>query len=190
MTPNPATLIDPALIARLNEFLHHEIALRASWAEAADRDAAFDGGEFSGPASERAAERDIEALAQRLGFSSADAVRAAIEALDLVCVREHGADGLPPPEVFALLASGALEDWSWHNDICASFALKGTDSDDNARDYRLWVFAEDPSRREVEDAPRFQVSNGQGDIECETESISEALDALRRVVQGGKERQI
>jgi hypothetical protein len=51
-----------------------EVAIEANniltaWDEAADMDATFDGGEFSGPAADRAAEREITALAEANGFT-------------------------------------------------------------------------------------------------------------------------
>ena len=55
--------------ALLREAAHRAIEIEAKWAEAASRDAAFDAGEFSGPASARAAEREIEAMAAEYPFS-------------------------------------------------------------------------------------------------------------------------
>ena len=45
------------------------IDIRDKWSEAADRDAGFDGGEFSGPASDRAADKEIEQLSKETGFT-------------------------------------------------------------------------------------------------------------------------
>lgn len=59
----------------LARFLRHDDEIRASWAEAAARDAAFDGGEWSGPGCERLAERDADARAQILGFANAELAR-------------------------------------------------------------------------------------------------------------------
>lgn len=55
--------------ALLREAAERAIEIEAKWAEAASRDAAFDAGEFSGPASARAAEREIEAMAAEYPFS-------------------------------------------------------------------------------------------------------------------------
>ena len=45
------------------------IDITNKWSEAADRDAGFDGGEFSGPASCRAADKEIEQLSKDTGFT-------------------------------------------------------------------------------------------------------------------------
>lgn len=44
-------------------------AIDEKWSEAADRDSGFDGGEFSGPASGRAADAEIEQLSKDTGFT-------------------------------------------------------------------------------------------------------------------------
>jgi hypothetical protein len=53
-------------------------AAEARSAEAASIDAAFDAGEFSGPACRRAFERESDRLAQRFGFADADLAYAAV----------------------------------------------------------------------------------------------------------------
>ena len=62
-------------ISKLARFINADDRIRASWDEAAGRDAAFDGGEWSGPACERMAEADADAAARRLGFASAELAR-------------------------------------------------------------------------------------------------------------------
>jgi hypothetical protein len=75
------------IVTLLSRFENACDAARARTAEAADLDAGFDAGEFSGPAHERAFERECDAIAQRLGFTSADVVDGVRRALG---VRPHG----------------------------------------------------------------------------------------------------
>lgn len=53
-------------------FLNAADAIEQAWAESYEQDSQFDGGEFSGPAIERAKQRDLDRRAQRLGFADAD----------------------------------------------------------------------------------------------------------------------
>ena len=55
-------------------------------AEAAEMDAAFDGGEFSGPAGARALARERDRLARRFGFADADALEQVARGLGLARV--------------------------------------------------------------------------------------------------------
>lgn len=66
MTVNEARMV--ALCAR---FLNAVDVANENWAVAAEMDAAFDAGEFSGPACWRAFEADCDRLARRFGFGSA-----------------------------------------------------------------------------------------------------------------------
>ena len=59
------------LITKLARFVNEHDALNGDWFETADRDAAFDGGEFSGPACMRALDRALDRAARRFGFRDA-----------------------------------------------------------------------------------------------------------------------
>lgn len=59
------------IIALLVRFDNAYSALEERMAEAYDRDSAFDGGEFSGPALHREMMREGDALARRFGFADA-----------------------------------------------------------------------------------------------------------------------
>ena len=58
---------------------------QARSAEAADQDAGFDGGEFSGPAHRREYERECDRIAQRFGFATADVAFKAMHAQHVYC---------------------------------------------------------------------------------------------------------
>ncbi len=58
-------------VTTIVRFLNACDAIEQRMYEAMDADAAFDGGEFSGPANARAARRQMDAVAMRLGFASA-----------------------------------------------------------------------------------------------------------------------
>lgn len=86
-----------------------------------------------------------------------------------------------PAEIIALVTSGHLIDTSWHNDICPSFTVNGTDGT-----VRVWVEAEKPEDREAWpfSSKRFLVSlydeDGDGiDNPVETDNLKEVLDYLR-----------
>jgi hypothetical protein len=59
-------------------------AARDRYAEAYEYDAAFDGGEFSGPSLQREEERERDRIAQRLGFASAEVAYAVAERVGAV----------------------------------------------------------------------------------------------------------
>jgi len=59
----------------LNAVGHLAIQIINDWDEAADRDAGFDAGEFSGPACARSADAEIIKLAERHGFTQEDVIR-------------------------------------------------------------------------------------------------------------------
>ena len=80
------------IIRLLVRFQNAVDAAQARWDDAADRDAAFDGGEFSGPACGRAFERESHAIARRFGFADADVAYAAVALLRCSndCAFNHG----------------------------------------------------------------------------------------------------
>ncbi|HET9024816.1 MAG TPA: hypothetical protein VFN64_09605 [Burkholderiaceae bacterium] len=72
------TTSERRLILKLTRFQNAVDRLEDEYAADAERDAAFDGGEWSGPATWRAFQRAADDLAQRFGFENADvALRAA-----------------------------------------------------------------------------------------------------------------
>lgn len=72
------------LILRLARFARICDDIHEKWQEAADLDAGFDAGEWSGPACERAAEKECDRAAQRIGFASAELACDAMQALGMV----------------------------------------------------------------------------------------------------------
>jgi hypothetical protein len=100
--------------------------------------------------------------------------------------REFGEKHRPPQRVIDLLASGTLEDCSWHNDTCPSFHHKlapySDDADEGRVDLRLWVEAENPEYRENSDWQRYGVSDtgDSGETFISTDDIDEALAVLER----------
>lgn len=66
------TLNERRLIRLLVRFQNHCDRISADASDTYDRDSAFDGGEFCGPAIVLQAQRDMDAVAQRLGFANAD----------------------------------------------------------------------------------------------------------------------
>lgn len=64
----------------LRQAAQRAIDIQSQWAEAADRDAGFDAGEFSGPACSRAADREVAELAAASGFT-VDEVNAEVNRL-------------------------------------------------------------------------------------------------------------
>jgi len=60
------------LVLVLVRFQNAVDALHERWAETASCERAFDGGEFSGPAIERALAQDRDRLARRFGFAGED----------------------------------------------------------------------------------------------------------------------
>lgn len=69
------------LVAKLMRFTNAVDALHAEMMLAAELDAGFDGGEWSGPAHERMFVRDCDAIAARLGFKNADVAYALLGAV-------------------------------------------------------------------------------------------------------------
>jgi hypothetical protein len=59
------------LVQKLVRYMNASEAIEQRMYESMEIDAAFDGGEFSGPALARAARRQMTAAAVRLGFASA-----------------------------------------------------------------------------------------------------------------------
>ncbi len=60
------------LINRLVRFTNAVESIEQQHAEALYADAGFDGGEFSGPAHARMAQKDADRAARRLGFANAE----------------------------------------------------------------------------------------------------------------------
>lgn len=90
---------------------------------------------------------------------------------------EFGESYAIPSEIIRLYEAGLLEDRSWHNDVCPSFAVPGYPEDD---DYitRIWVDHPDPEEREFgEYAPRFGVAKGPDQF-YSGDDINAALVAL------------
>jgi hypothetical protein len=90
------------LVLKLVRFQNAVDVAAAGWDEAAAQDAAFDGGEFSGPGCQRMFARDERALAQRIGFQTAEAAYMAAQVLGCITrvpawMHEPGA-ALPLPD--------------------------------------------------------------------------------------------
>lgn len=84
-----------------------------------------------------------------------------------------------PAEICQLVDSGQLEDVSWHNDTCPSFARADVPVED--KDLRLWVDHANPYQREVETNNRFTVTvQGDDYYHClyDGDDVSEALRAF------------
>jgi hypothetical protein len=79
----PMTAARRRLLRLFIRFENAAAAAEARWAEVADQDAAFDAGEFSGPAAWRALEGDRDRIARRLGFASAAVLQDAAAALNV-----------------------------------------------------------------------------------------------------------
>lgn len=71
-------------------------------------------------------------------------------------ISEHGADYDVPAEI---ADAEALDDLSWHNDVCPSFGKQVTDPETgDVHDVRLWVEHPDPAQRESSSDARFAVN--------------------------------
>lgn len=99
--------------------------------------------------------------------------------------REEFGDDWAVPAVIS--NDPALDETSWHNDVCPSFVMLSpfvtfADRDD---DIRLWVDHPDPAMREFSEAPRFRVCNNDGDVLFESEDDpTAAVAALKQAVSG------
>jgi hypothetical protein len=80
---------------------------------------------------------------------------------DKLWVVEHGSEYAVPTEIEALVAEGLLEDQSWHNEACPSFAKLG-----GKLRLTVWVEHPDPAKREGP-GPRYAVCVTPIDDACE-----------------------
>ena len=72
-----------------------------------------------------------------------------------------------------LINEAGLDDTSWHNDVCPSWAPAGEDYP------RLWVDASDPTERERADGERFTVTDADHETLYEGGELVVAIAILK-----------
>jgi len=96
---------------------------------------------------------------------------------------EFGSDYDVPGEVEALVQAGYVFDDSWHNDVCPSFVISGTETE--AYDgYKLWVEHVNPDLREwAGEGDRFVITDGANGHEpvLETDDINKAVAKVKEL---------
>lgn len=106
---------------------------------------------------------------------------------------EHGEEYRPAPFLLALLASGRVQDWSWHNDTCPHFA---TVEKRDGRTLELFMEAERREDREDPVVPRYSFYRGDDngvdeipvfctDDDAEAEGVFEKFFAGEPLPEGG-----
>jgi hypothetical protein len=93
---------------------------------------------------------------------------------------EHGPEYEVPGLIQFMVKEGILQDLSWHNDTCPSFAILDPKNED--RGVRMFVDHPVKGRREFPEWGRFIVQlgelSGKPDFELETDDLETALLAL------------
>lgn len=78
---------------------------------------------------------------------------------------EHGPEYEPAPFFLALIESGKVEDWSWHNDTCPHFATR---EKRDGRVLEVYMEAARPEDREAPEVARYSFYWGDDDGSDET----------------------
>ena len=81
-----------------------------------------------------------------------------------------------PSLIEKFVRKGLMDDFSWHNDMSPSFAVKDPKSED--RGIRIWVDHPIASAREVPGGERFMLQEGEFGSEHEQEFNSDDLEEI------------